>query len=344
MKLMSIRLRAAAAVSVVALSAPVLAAQNHYVLDDGAANAAIGFGYAQDYCWMQWFDAVGGVDAITSVQAYIPSTTPIGTPITFCVWDDPNDDGDPSDVVLLATVVTTVQYSGANVFIDYPLGAQPLVHGKFFVGAFLTEDGSMSPAALDYGVNPHVAYFSFNSPGAFDPANINNNFPPTHIETIGAGIHGVFMLRATGSGSTPIIYCDAKLNSLGCSPQIGFLGTPSASAGSGFFVQASAVMNRKSGFLVYGTTGGQAARFFGGTLCVQSPLHRTPPQSSGGSAAGSDCTGVYSFDFNARIASGIDPLLVLGATVNAQYYSRDPGFAMPNNIGLTNAIEFTIQP
>ena len=150
------------------------------------------------------------------------------------------------------------------------------------------------------------------------------------------------MLRATGSGSTPSIYCTAKSNSVGCVPEIDFLGTPSASAGSGFFLQATGVLNRKSGFLIYGTTGRQAARFFGGTLCVETPLHRTIAQSSGGSATGNDCTGVYSFDFNARIASGIDPLLGVGTTVNAQYYSRDPGFAPPNNVGLTDAIEFTI--
>jgi hypothetical protein len=109
-------------------------------------------------------------------------------------------------------------------------------------------------------------------------------------------------------------------------------------------VQATGVLNRKSGFLIYGTTGRQAARFFGGTLCVETPLHRTPAQSSGGSAGGNDCTGVYSFDFNARIASGIDPLLVSGTTVDAQYYSRDPGFSVPNNIALTDALEFTILP
>jgi hypothetical protein len=50
------------------------------------------------------------------------------------------------------------------------------------------------------------------------------------------------------------------------------------------------------------------------------------------------------FDFNAYVASGADPLLTAGTTVNAQFYSRDPAFPYPNNIGLTDAIEFTIAP
>jgi hypothetical protein len=56
-----------------------------------------------------------------------------------------------------------------------------------------------------------------------------------------------------------------------------------------------------------------------------------------------DCTGQFHFDFNAWIQSGIDPSLVAGQEVWAQYWYRDPGFAAPNNIGLTDAVEFTIQ-
>jgi len=40
--------------------------------------------------------------------------------------------------------------------------------------------------------------------------------------------------------------------------------------------------------------------------------------NSGGSTSGADCTGTYSFDFNAHIASAVDPSLVAGAEVFAQ--------------------------
>jgi hypothetical protein len=139
-------------------------------------------------------------------------------------------------------------------------------------------------------------------------------------------------------------YCTAKANSQGCVPSIGATGSASAGAGSGFLVTATNVLGQKTGMVIYGTSGRTAVPFGGGTLCVAAPLRRTPAQNSGGSASGADCTGQYAFDFNAWIAIGFDPALVPGAVVDAQYWSRDPGFAPPDNIGLTDALEFAIAP
>ncbi|MCY3003577.1 MAG: hypothetical protein NTV21_17415, partial [Planctomycetota bacterium] len=97
---------------------------------------------------------------------------------------------------------------------------------------------------------------------------------------------------------------------------------------------------QKSGLLFYGYTQ-QAAPFLGGTLCVGSPVRRTPTQASGGSTIGTNCTGTYSFDFNAYIATGVDPLIqILGQAVFTQWWSRDP--LDPFLTGLTNAVQFTI--
>jgi hypothetical protein len=139
-------------------------------------------------------------------------------------------------------------------------------------------------------------------------------------------------------------YCTAKTNSLGCVPQIGFAGVPSASVGSGFTITASNLRNNVNGMLFYGIHGRASTPFQGGTMCVAGPRMRTPPMNSGGSQSGADCTGGFSFPFNAYIQRGIDPLLMVGTRVDAQFYTRDAGFPAPNNIGLTNAVEFTIGP
>jgi hypothetical protein len=107
-------------------------------------------------------------------------------------------------------------------------------------------------------------------------------------------------------------------------------------------VSVSGLRNNQSSVLFYGTSGPASLPFLGGTLCIANPLRRTMIQNSGGSAVGMDCTGQLSFDFNAWIASGADHSLRPGTQVNAQFYSRDPGFAPPNNIGLSDAVEFTI--
>lgn len=146
---------------------------------------------------------------------------------------------------------------------------------------------------------------------------------------------------ADGFAST---YCTAKTNSQGCTPAISATGAASATSGSGFVIDAASVLNQHLGLLFYGKTGPASAPFHGGWLCATPPRRRTPVQSSGGSIGGSDCTGTYSLDFNSWIASGIDPALITGAQVNAQYWSRDPGFAPPDNVGLTDAVEFQLAP
>jgi hypothetical protein len=136
-------------------------------------------------------------------------------------------------------------------------------------------------------------------------------------------------------------YCTAKTNSLGCVPSIGSTGTPSTTAGSGFVVSATNLLNQKAGLYFYGTSGAAAQPFQGGTMCVGAPRFRTSIVNSGGSPSGSDCTGSLSIDFNAYIASGIAPVpLVVGTQVVGQFWSRDPSDAFTTNT--TNAIRFTL--
>ncbi len=137
-------------------------------------------------------------------------------------------------------------------------------------------------------------------------------------------------------------YCTSKVNSLGCTPVIGSLGSPSASGGAGSFViQVADVINQKPGLVFYGYLP-SAAPFLGGFKCVAAPTIRTPVQSSGGAPSGSSCTGVLSLDMGARIASGVDPDLVAGAIVYAQAWSRDPADAFTTN--LSGGLRFTIGP
>ncbi len=137
-------------------------------------------------------------------------------------------------------------------------------------------------------------------------------------------------------------YCTAKLNSLGCLPSIGFSGMPSTTSALAFEVTATNVLSNKLGVLFYGTNGPTATPFLGGFQCVAPPRRRTPLQSSGGNPPPVDCSGTYAFDFNAHIQSGADPALVPGATVAAQYWTRDSGASFQT--GMTDAVTFGICP
>jgi len=145
-------------------------------------------------------------------------------------------------------------------------------------------------------------------------------------------------------------YCVPKINSLGCSPSIGATGVASASAGSGFSVNGANVRNQKVGLLFYGTTGRSALPYQGGTLCVATPIRRTPAVNSGGTALpANDCSGVYAIDMNLFAVGGLGgtplpALSVPGTLVNCQFWGRDPGFVAPNNTTLTDGLEYSICP
>jgi hypothetical protein len=156
-----------------------------------------------------------------------------------------------------------------------------------------------------------------------------------------------FELVELGPGTTgcpsPATYCTAKPNSQACTPVIGSSGQPSVSSAAPFDITASQVINKKSGLLFYGSQASGTA-FQGGHLCVKLPITRTTVQSSGGSATGADCTGTFTYDFNARIQSGIDPALIQGANVFAQYWYRDPQDPTGFGTGLSDGLSFQICP
>lgn len=148
----------------------------------------------------------------------------------------------------------------------------------------------------------------------------------------------------------PYSYCRAKLNSLGCVPSSVASGLSSASASSGFVLSAINVLNGRPGLMLYSISGKAAIPFQGGTLCLASPIRRTPGGSSGGTPPPAvDCSGVLSIDFN-RYAIGMlggNPSLELqvpGTRVCTQWWSRDPGFPAPEASSLSDAQSFVVLP
>ena len=142
----------------------------------------------------------------------------------------------------------------------------------------------------------------------------------------------------------PRYYCDAKMNSLGCIPAVSSSGVPSFSVGADdFLVTASNVRNHKSGFLFWSHDSDNRTMGGGGIVCVAFAT-RTKGQDSGGDSGVDNCSGSYSFHFTRAYltAHGVHPGVF--GTIYAQFWSRDPGYAPPYNIGLTNAVSFIVVP
>jgi len=138
---------------------------------------------------------------------------------------------------------------------------------------------------------------------------------------------------------SPYTYGTASTDALGCSPRISARSSGDTAGPSVTTIAASGVVAQRLGTLLYGSRPGRQP-FSGGILCVGTPYRSTGSQNSGGDPDGADCTGALTVDFAAYARSGIDPSLVPGAVVFAQFWYRDPYLA--GGAGLTDAVRFEI--
>jgi hypothetical protein len=136
-------------------------------------------------------------------------------------------------------------------------------------------------------------------------------------------------------------YCAGKVNSAGCTPAMGWAGSPSLGGPDDFHVVATQELNHKPGLIFFGLAP-RALPWFGGTRCVAQPILRTPLQMSGGNAGPPDCSGSYDFHVSHAWVSAHG--WVAGVELFAQAWSRDPQQADGTTIALGNALRFTLQP
>lgn len=142
-----------------------------------------------------------------------------------------------------------------------------------------------------------------------------------------------------GASPASTVYCIAKVTSLGCTPRIGATGAASLSVGDGLRVFVHGVTPNAAGLLFYGLAP-TSHPLHGGTLCVTQSLRRTGVQFSTVGAAG--CSSAFSYDFTPAVLAQAG--LSAGTHVYAQYWWRDGGFPAPNNVGLSDAVEFVVVP
>jgi len=174
-------------------------AASTYRFDSGSV--ASGYGSSApnyDAVWVTRFDASGGEDAITSVTTPF-AFTPVGTTATIYLWDDPNDDGDPSDRVLLATVPVSVQsqcFCTSPSFNVFQLPQPVPVRGSFFIGIKVPAQSGQFPAVYECST-PYAPNRSFGR-------MISSGFNPVTSPFIPYGSAGspvTWLIRANGSNS-----------------------------------------------------------------------------------------------------------------------------------------------
>jgi hypothetical protein len=176
-----------------------------YQLDDGTAEDSVGItgGNGADLIALNQFNVIGGNNMIGSVSIawgtpFYPDSSLNGLNYTVAIWADPNNDGNPSDAVLLATAPDVISNEGTDTFIT-TLFPCVQVTRSFFVGFIVTQNGSQFPAAFDESAPLTGRSFIAGSstPGGGDISNLmspNNDLPLNDVQNY--GLNGNWMIRA----------------------------------------------------------------------------------------------------------------------------------------------------
>jgi hypothetical protein len=152
-----------------------------YAYDDGTHENNFGFGGGYNGV-LVWFDPMPGYPTIAHLRvAWGPSTN--GAPVTVCVWDDPNNDGSPSDLVatppLSSDATGTVQDPDSGTFYTYDI-PDVTISSRFFIGWVINyslASPDYYPWAVDQngpnvGVGTNEVWLVYDLDG--NPLDINN--------------------------------------------------------------------------------------------------------------------------------------------------------------------------
>lgn len=131
-----------------ALAAPAHAI-DEYRLDDGLKESSWGVsGGSGDvsFAWLNRFTVESGKEVVTGLRVAFGGSgshnnVANGTAVTFYLWDDFNQDGDPGDAIVLASWSGVVANTGSNALTTYAMPSpQTLQAGRiFFAGAIIDD-------------------------------------------------------------------------------------------------------------------------------------------------------------------------------------------------------------
>ncbi len=201
-------------VSVAALATASLASAGEetflYKLDDGSGNVNVGppSTFDADMLWGNYFQAQSTGRQIFELQVGLGTSYPRDAfnqplPLTLYLFEDPDNDGDPTNAVPVAetTIIPTVFTQGGFNVAPIP---PTIVEGGFFVAANVFARGGVDrPARLDpQPVGGENAWLFYSDD--IDPEDLGASpFFTTMDNPDFVPIFGVWMIRAVGQPLPP---------------------------------------------------------------------------------------------------------------------------------------------
>jgi len=173
------------------------------------------------------------------------------------------------------------------------------------------------------------------------------------LAVVGAALDDNPPMTSSGSafafrlGPPPVSYCTAGSSASGCQAAISALGLASATVPSGFTLDVADVEGSRNGLFFFGVNGRQANPWGNGSSyqCIVPPVTRTDLLL--GIALPGTCDETFTRDMNAVWcpacpSSQHNP--GAGATVQAQFWYRDPFNTSNQTTSLSDGVEFVVGP
>ena len=183
-----------------------------YQLDwEGTTTNALGLANGGEQLFINGFEADGGTDVISAIEVvygFNGGTSSSGLTARIAVYDDPTNDFDPTDAVLLH--VETVPQANANtdIFNSYTLTTPVAVNGVFYIGASVRHQAGEFPCPMDQRLNSlGRSWYAATIAPPLDVADLSAAGPngAVDIQTVGTGTFDcVWLVR--GVGAAGVVY------------------------------------------------------------------------------------------------------------------------------------------
>jgi hypothetical protein len=201
----------------IGLTGTALGAEIVYQYDDGSSETSIGLAFEPEApqpetIWLNAFQAAPGAPTtITSIDiAYgenngVTASDPVnGSPVNVYIWSDPNNDGDPTDAVIVGgPIATTVQLKDTDTFVNVALpDTLTFSAGQWFFAGFQSTGFA---AGIDRSSSLGRSWVAAGWPEktSAEPDNLAGANLFGTIEDLTQGAAGNFLIRVFADGPNP---------------------------------------------------------------------------------------------------------------------------------------------